>query len=112
MPAYVNPHEALSRFAVASAVHGIRITLSTPPQEPQPQHQPQPQSEPKPQPQPQPEPSEPQPQSQRSGPSYFEVMLPVMDNCERQTLLLMSGYADAFGLALIDMEGGHRIRVV
>ena len=38
MPAYVHPQEAMSRFAVATAVHGISMVMPMTPQEPRPQH--------------------------------------------------------------------------
>ena len=38
MPTYVHPQEAMSRFAVATAVHGISMVMPMTPQEPRPQH--------------------------------------------------------------------------
>ena len=38
MPTYVHPQEAMSRFAVATAVHGIRMSMPMPLHEPRPLH--------------------------------------------------------------------------
>ena len=38
MPTYVHPQEAMSRFAVATAVHGISMVMPMTPQEPRQQH--------------------------------------------------------------------------